>query len=142
MYVCMYVCMYVYNMYACVDYTFTCICLFSCIVPTGPPNNVSLIILDPWSIALSWTEPDHELQNGVIRNYSVVVLNSDKETIQSITEVTTNLNISALKPYTIYHVQVAANTVGVGPYSKPLMVQMPESSMQLIHTTLCYFHYL
>ena len=78
---------------------------------------------------LSWDPPQRETVNGIIQQYIVSI--SEHETASNTTTVTNNtsLNLSSLHPYYVYSVIVAAETVAIGPFSSPVVIQMPESGM-------------
>ena len=82
------------------------------------------------TIRVSWSPPNKEMQNGFIRNYSIIVsdINNVNETVLYVSEVLTTTEIMNLKPFTKYYVLVAAFTIGVGPFAEPVFVYMPESS--------------
>ena len=50
------------------------------------------------------------------RNYTIIALNEF-------------LSVGSLHPYYIYNYQVAAYTIGIGPYSEPFSLQTLESGM-------------
>ena len=49
----------------------------------------------------------------------------------SFTAVNTSLRVSPLHPFYTYTCIVAAVTVGLGPYSAPVVVQTPEDGNQI-----------
>jgi len=49
------------------------------------------------------------------------------------------LNLTFMHPFYHYSWNIAAYTVGIGPYSNPLTVQMPEDSMFLFPMQNSYF---
>ena len=54
---------------------------------------------------------------------------------------TTILTVPALHPFYNYTCIVAAVTVGVGPYSAPAVIQMPEDSKHAILTQSIHYIY-
>ena len=98
------------------------------IVPTGAPIEVQSSPLDSRTLLLSWSPPVVGDRNGVIRMYYVNL--TEEETGREFhfeTELTT-LTQTSLHPFYHYSWMIAAFTVGLGPYSSPLTVQMPEDS--------------
>ena len=78
---------------------------------------------------LSWDPPQRENVNGIIQRYTVSI--REHETASNTTIITNNtgLNLTSLHPYYVYSVTVAAETVAIGPFSSPVVIQMPESGM-------------
>ena len=50
-------------------------------------------------------------------------------TITTLFTEATNLTVNSLHPYYTYSCIVAAETTGLGPYSHPVDVQLPETGM-------------
>ena len=76
---------------------------------------------------MSWEPPLPEDRNGIIINYTVNI--TEMETGTQFQLVTDNTTITAfsLHPYYTYIYTVAAETsVGLGPYTSPRAVRMPE----------------
>lgn len=78
---------------------------------------------------LSWDPPQREIKNGIIQQYTVSII--ENETANNTTVVTNNtsLNLTSLHPYYVYSITVAAETIAIGPFSSPIVIQMPESGM-------------
>ena len=76
---------------------------------------------------LSWDPPDVPLRNGEISLYTVNVSIIESEEMLQFTSVSTELELSALRPYHTYMYMVAASTVaGEGPFSVVVTIRMPE----------------
>lgn len=91
--------------------------------------------LDSRTLLLSWSPPLEADRNGVIRMYYG---NQTEEETRKMFHFQTELTTCSqthLHPFYHYSWVVAAYTVGVGPYSSPLTVQMPEDSMLLLATS-------
>ena len=72
------------------------------------------------------------LQNGIIREYTVIINNDNTKSSQTVSVINkTNTIISELKSFHVYSVLVSASTVGLGPFAEPVIIQMPESSMSI-----------
>ena len=87
------------------------------IAPTGPPLNVTILILLPTSLTLSWSPPELNLQNGVITGYHVhyhgllVDVQERNFTIRS-----SLTNLTRLEEGALYVITICALTIaGVGP---------------------------
>lgn len=93
-------------------------------VPTAAPQNVTGEAQSSTEVMLSWEPPPIQDQNGVIRVYVIRV--TDLTTgIQRVEYqyLGTNYTVSSLHPHYRYQFAVAADTVGVGPYSSPIEIQ-------------------
>ena len=90
--------------------------------------NISVTAITSTTIIVSWSPPNIEVQNGFIRNYSIIITDTNNEIFLYVSEVLTTTEIGNLKPFTKYYVHVAASTIGVGPFAEPVLVYMPESS--------------
>ena len=98
------------------------------------------------SLTLSWDPPANESRNGVIQRYVIRILEDDTSTSTDYYSSTTQITVSDLHPYYTYKCSVAAETVGVGPYTAIVTVQLDEDSeLSLVYseksgyTTLPYF---
>jgi hypothetical protein len=97
-------------------------------IPLGTPTNMSIQLLSPESLFVSWLPPPVEMQNGIIQSYSVKVQTTAVENATVLTSKWLNITIESLHPYYEYLVGVAAETVGIGPYSYQT-ISMPESGI-------------
>ena len=83
----------------------------------------------PDFISVSWTEPEPSQQNGIIRHY-LIYLTPDSSPSSTTTHTTpsssTSHTLTALHPYTSYHITVAAVTIAPGPQSRPVEAQTGE----------------
>lgn len=96
------------------------------------------------SLLITWLPPLTSLQNGIIRQYSIHFRHdtSGDLFIYNVSNATT-LTINNLKPYSTYVISVAAFTVGLGPLTTPLNVQLPEAGMFnhiAENFVYCYFY--
>ena len=110
--------------------------------PVEPPQNVSLNIKTSNSFVLSWGPPNIEQQNGQVINYHVIIqeiqiMYLDNGAVTSAMAAHLNMTynvtgdrvklINTLHPSYNYTVSVAAATsAGIGTFSVPLTVTMPE----------------
>ena len=105
------------------------------IVPTGPPEAVEVQPENPTTLVLSWQPPAPENQNGIIIHYRVNITEIETGRLLSYTAVnTTILAVHDFHPFYNYTCIVAAVTIGVGPYSAPAVIQMPEDGKHPILT--------
>ena len=106
--------------------------------PTASPQTVSGGSISSTSISLSWLPPASGLQNGIIRRYEIKLVESETGNIFNYNTTETSLTISSLHPYYYYHCSVAAYTVGLGPFTDPVIIQTPEDGMVgcLLHVAM------
>jgi hypothetical protein len=97
-------------------------------IPLGTPTNMSIQLLSSESLFVSWLPPPVEMQNGIIQSYSVSVQTTAVENATVLTSKWLNITIESLHPYYEYLVGVAAETVGIGPFSY-WTISMPESGI-------------
>lgn len=83
--------------------------------------NLTTIALSSTHVELEWEPPEFIYRNGIIRQYIVMV--STQEDSISITTSVMHASISALRPFTLYRVSVAAVTIGTGPESEAIVIQ-------------------
>ena len=104
----------------------------STLAPEGPPLLVSAQPLNPSSLILSWDPPVQELRNGIIQQYSVIIVEQETGRVISLSTRDTRLNVTSLHPYYTYNCTIAAVTfAGTGPFSSPVVIQLPETGMCL-----------
>ena len=97
-------------------------------MPSGYPENVTASAVNATAFTVQWLAPNPHNQNGVIREYKIEVVESKSGNVtyfivQSILQITVN----NLHPYYVYHIRVAAVTVGIGPYSIEVSTQLLEA---------------
>ena len=113
--------------------------MFYCIVPTGAPRNVSVIVNSSRSsIMLTWERPSLEQENGLLVRYHVIVIETQILNFNNGTELrgmeqflNRTYNVSQGRAQLIdmlqlgynYTVRIAAATEpGIGPFSDPITV--------------------
>ena len=85
-------------------------------------------------IDISWYPPRSENRNGIIRQYLVnitTIISGD--TLQLIT-VDTNATVRSLHPFYSYSITVAAETILLGPFTTPVIVETPEDGKSSMAT--------
>ena len=107
----------------------TLICLNIGTAPTASPQTVSGSSVSSTSISLSWLPPASGSQNGIIRRYDIQLVENETGNVFNYNTTETSLTISSLHPYYNYQCSVAAYTVGLGPFSDPVVIQTPEDGM-------------
>lgn len=100
--------------------------------PSGPPLIVSRSPLNSTTLLLSWQPPLNQHRNGVIREYRVNITEVESGRHFQNTTTTTSITIPFLHPYYNYLCSIAAYTVGIGPFSSAIRVQMPEDGEKLV----------
>ena len=101
------------------------------IVPSEPPQDVSVNSISPNNLSVTWRALPHAERNGEIRYYNITVL--EVATASQSWYITLNSStqwiIEDLHPYYSYQVSVAAATIGLGPFSHDVTVRMPEAGI-------------
>ena len=85
--------------------------------------------ISPTSLTLSWDPPLEELRNGIIQRYSIWITELETGRSIALTSESTTVNVTSLHPYYTYNCSVAAETSAIGPFSSPVVIQLPESGM-------------
>ena len=93
------------------------------------PQNVTVQALSSTSAHLVWEPPPPDHINGIIEYYiiSITGVDTDEQLQQNTSESSTN--ISSLHPFYAYKFSLAAYTVGPGPFSVPIALQMAEAGI-------------
>ena len=101
----------------------------SYIDPTASPQDISANPISSSSLSITWRAPPQGKQNGVIRYYNVtlLVLPTGDHDWYNTTDSSTHLILTSLHPYYSYELEVAAVTIGLGPFSDRVRVTMPEA---------------
>lgn len=102
-------------------------------------------VTGPRNLSLSWSVPDADQQNGIIRNYLIYIIPrvSWLQATRYVTSVAqTCYAIQELHPFSSYHISVAAVTIGPGPNSTVVLVQTEEDGMEtyLFTSVFLYLH--
>ena len=86
------------------------------LVPSAPPNNLSITSIYSTALQLSWNEPNAADRNGVLQNYHIfysIVGSAVEHTVET---ENTGITLTGLEEYTDYVISVNASTViGIGP---------------------------
>lgn len=105
-------------------------CAFIKYIPAAPglpPEDTRVEVHDAHSVTVSWSPPSSE-QNGPITGYMVNLTQAYVNTLptQHFSN-STSIYLDELKPYSTYHIQVAAVTIATGPYSDRVYTLIPEA---------------
>ena len=116
------------------------ILIFFSTAPSVAPFNVSLSILNPSTVELTWMPPSIEDRNGIIRYYWIHIheKNMSDAPFQLIREIRVNsspASIADLHPSYQYQLSISAVTVHSGPFDNLTSWTMPEDGMTInVHT--------
>lgn len=106
--------------------------------------NVSVTPLNATSLYVNWKPPLTPLQNGVVTGYNVLLNEMETASTQIVPSVAgLFVVVTDLHPNYHYEVQVAAITIGLGPYSNGVNTQLPvasELTILTVHGILIYKH--
>lgn len=80
------------------------------------------------SLLLAWEEVPLEHRNGRIRQYQVKLKEIETGNILQLHSISTQVNVTNLHPFYNYDCSVAAETIGLGPFSEDIRVQTNEYS--------------
>ncbi len=106
-------------------------------MPSSPPLITNITSPTPRSMRLSWTSIDSGSWHGIPSGYCVTYQTRDSnqnhfQEIENRSQLTTM--ITSLKPYTRYHVQVAAKTgAGCGAQDKTSYVTPEDGENNVRH---------
>jgi len=95
------------------------------IVPSDVPQNISANSINATHALLVWDPPPPEHQNGIIQAYIIMITVVDiNEIVQEFSMGNTTV-LGPLHPFYTYKFSIAAQTIGLGPYSSPISLKMP-----------------
>ena len=95
-------------------------------VPTAPPENLQLNPADSQTLVITWEPVAMEHTNGIITRYSVRLTELETGTILQFLVNDTMITVSDLHPFYTYSCSVAAETIGLGPFTAEQSVELPE----------------
>lgn len=96
------------------------------LVPSGPPANFVTSTVDSRTINLTWSAPNPEEQNGILRYYLIILSSILPTEIRNISSSQLSIAITGLRPYTVYSCTVSVGTIGLGPPTSIRHVLTPE----------------
>ena len=96
---------------------------YICVGPSAAPQNVTIVVINSTSIAVSWYPPPFLDQNGDIIGYQLMITNQNRTNSQPLIFNVTNVTsyvATMLQEFEVYSIEIAAWTaIGLGPFSKP-----------------------
>ena len=95
-------------------------------VPTGSPQEVTASGVTSTTLTLTWSPPQFEDTNGIVRYYRVHIIEAETGRVFELTSNITSIYIYELHPYYTYECRIAAFTIDLGPYSNVFTVQLAE----------------
>ena len=103
-------------------------------VPSAP-EDVHVIAVSPMALNLSWQPPS--FTNGVIQRYiiNITEVNTGNSFLLETTQDFRFVVVNNLHPYYQYRCIVAAETVGLGPFSTAVIIELPEDGKTTQNTT-------
>ena len=111
-------------------------------VPVAPPQNVTAHPISSTELSVTWRPPPQDKQNGKIRHYNISVYQAatDEERWYRTPDSTAHWIVPSLHPYQVYHIRVAAVTIGTSPFSEQVEVRMLEEGTHTFRD--CSYIYL
>ena len=101
------------------------------LVPDGPPVNITITEVTPYSVTLQWNPPTPDKQNGVIVSYVINVMTDDQVQRMVVQSNDSQQTISNLTPYTTYTFSISASTsIGQGPFSAAVATRTSETGKE------------
>ena len=110
--------------------------------PTSPPEQLSTFASST-SLTLMWSAPPFEQVNGIIQHYVISITELETGQVTTMTTSTLVIAVNNLHPYYTYECKVAAYTVGLGPYSHAVTIQLNEEGKEkTTELMLCISKYI
>lgn len=91
------------------------------------PETINIVDITSVTITLSWENPPLYSHNGIIRGYTVRVLDASNNYLSFVNVTGQTITLSGLHSYRHYHIAVSAFTTESGPYSDVLSIVTLES---------------
>ncbi len=86
----------------------------------------------PRVLYTGWQPPPFVEQNGILSNYTVTVRDEDLLIIVQMLTAQLVIYVDELLPLHLYYISVAASTrIGIGPYTREILIEMPEDGMYI-----------
>ena len=95
-------------------------------VPSSPPTNASISIINSRSIFITWFPPPFDHQNGLIREYEIMIEEIETGIIYNDTSLNLYIQIDYIHPHYTYNISISAVTIASGPYSTAVTIQTPQ----------------
>ena len=104
-------------------------------VPSSSPTGIAYSSVTSTTAAVAWSALSLEDKNGMVRYYLVNVTETNTGLQYQIQSTTQYITLNNLHPYYTYNVQIAAYTIGPGPYSNVAILTTAEDGKNLVITT-------
>ena len=101
--------------------------LYYFVVPTSSPQSVTAHVIDVTTLNISWSPPVPEHRNGLIQRYVIRVTELDTGILDQFVTTNQSIIIRGRHPFYRYNYSIAAETIGLGPYSVAKVIHMPEA---------------
>ncbi len=99
--------------------------IISLVAPTSPPADINIEALNSITFQLSWAPPAHI--NGIIRKYIINVTEVETHSEMKLVSLELTNTVQPLHPFYHYKCTLSAVTIAPGPWSKPIIIQLPEA---------------
>ena len=106
-------------------------------VPTGPPQSVASLAINPWTLFIQWESPALEHRNGIIRRYIVNVTEQETGKEEQFYTEKFNITLDSRHPSFQYSYFVSAQSIALGPFSQAQIISMPEAGIICLLTVKC-----
>ena len=97
------------------------------IVPSDVPQNIIANSINDTHALLVWDPPPPEHQNGIIQVYIIMITVVDTNELAQEHSVDNTTVLGPLHPFYTYKFSIAAQTIGLGPYSSSITLKMPPA---------------
>lgn len=84
--------------------------------------------LSPTVFLLTWLPPLAGDGNGVVRNYTINITELETGRMEQYVTSDLNITVSSRHPFYRYRYVLAAETIGLGPFTDPTVIHMPEAA--------------
>ena len=101
--------------------------------PSAPPEEVQVSAENSRTLRLRWQPPDNSSRNGVIQRYHINITETNTGSSLIFETPDQYVVVDNLHPFYQYRCIVAAETVGLGPFSTAVIIQLPEDGTVLYH---------
>ena len=119
-------------------------CLCSYLAPSAPPGDIQVLAEDSRTLKLSWQPPGNRSRNGIIVRYHINITELNSQSSFLVETSGQGVVVDDLHPYYQYSCIVAAETVELGPFSAPVIIELPEdgkgSTSKMSFVTLNTMH--
>ena len=102
-------------------------------MPAASPQELQAEIVNSRTLNLTWQLPLPEHRNGIIRRYTVIVEEMETGSINLYVTDELHIIIDELHPFYTYNCSVAAQTIGLGPFSTEVVIRMPEDGKYKVY---------